>query len=87
MRRKTQRAGFGGCRSRERCAAGRSRAGRSGNDRRRNVLSCVFDDRKLCLRERVIGSAIIQIHATRDELATTNKFLGVVEDLWSKVAL
>ena len=84
---KAQRARFGRCCSRQRSATWRSRADRGCNDRRRDVLSCVFDDRKLCLRERVVRSAIIQIHAARDEAATTNKFLGVVEDLWSEVAL
>ena len=87
MRGKTQRARFGGCSSRERSAAGWSGTDRSGNDRRWNILSCVFDDRELCLRERIVRSAIVQIHAARDEAAATKKFLGVVEDLWFEVAL
>ena len=87
MRRKTQRARFGGCRGRERSPTGRSRIDWSGNDSRRNVLSCVVDDCELCLRERIVRSAVVQIHAARDELASTKKFLSVVEDLWFEVTL
>jgi hypothetical protein len=50
-------------------------------------LSCVVDDGKLGLRERIVRPAVVQVDTARDKLASTSKFLAVIEELRPEVAL
>ena len=50
-------------------------------------MPCVVDYGELCLRDGVVGSAIVQIETSWDELAAASEFVGVVEDLRFEEAL
>ena len=50
-------------------------------------MPCVFDYGELCLRDGVVGSAVVQVETARDELAAAGEFIGMVEDLGFEEAL
>ena len=50
-------------------------------------MPCVVDYGELCLRDGVVGSAVVQVETAWDELAAAGEFVGMVEDLGLEEAL
>lgn len=50
-------------------------------------MASVVDDGELGLRDGVVGAAVVEVYAARDEFAPVRQFVAVVEDLRSEVTL